>query len=383
VEAARLLDALTDIIGKAAWLPSGAPETLALWVLHTYVYTSRAAATYIGIESPTRRCGKTTLLNALAALVSSPVVAANISPPAFYRVIQQLQPTLLIDEADTVLRGNSELRGILNAGYRNDTAYVIRIARQRSQQRPQDCSAPVPAAEPLPVRFSTWCPKAIAAIGSLPPTLSDRCITIRMERRPPTAPRPFLCVEAAATATRQCRRFALDQAQAVAAAVIAPVPTLNDREQEIWDPLFAVAHVAGGAWPAMAAPAAQTLSAQARFDNPSAALLLDLVSVFDSSGHEKLSTTQITAALRALPSRSSEVGRVTPQAAPKASPRRACAPSPWGTVATQCNLGDRQLAALLAPFGIRPRNIRIAGQVLKGYARSDFERAIEGLRLPG
>src|ERR1043166_9648838 len=48
-------------------------------------------------------------------LVNRPVVAANISSPAFFRVIEETRPTLLIDEADTFLRGSDELRGILNA----------------------------------------------------------------------------------------------------------------------------------------------------------------------------------------------------------------------------------------------------------------------------
>ena len=66
----------------------------------------------MGIESPEKRCGKTTLLSVLNKLVHRPVPAANISSPAFFRVIQELQPTLLIDEADTFLvRGNDELRG--------------------------------------------------------------------------------------------------------------------------------------------------------------------------------------------------------------------------------------------------------------------------------
>jgi hypothetical protein len=32
-----------------------------------------------------------------------------------------------IDEADTFLQGKEELRGILNAGYSQDSAYVVRV----------------------------------------------------------------------------------------------------------------------------------------------------------------------------------------------------------------------------------------------------------------
>ncbi len=86
----------------------------------------RQVATYIGVESPEKRCGKTTLLTVLCELVNRPVVASNISSPAFFRVIEEKKPTLLIDEADTVLHRNKELKGILNAGCARKTGYVIR-----------------------------------------------------------------------------------------------------------------------------------------------------------------------------------------------------------------------------------------------------------------
>ena len=84
----------------------------------------------MGIESPEKRCGKTTLLGLLSELVNRPIVAANISSPAFFRVIEETKPTLLIDEADTFLQGNDELRGILNSGYAKKTAFVVRMANE-------------------------------------------------------------------------------------------------------------------------------------------------------------------------------------------------------------------------------------------------------------
>ena len=57
---------------------------------HTYAFELRDVTTYIGIESPEKRCGKTTLLAVLNKLVNRPVAAANISPSALFRVIQEL-----------------------------------------------------------------------------------------------------------------------------------------------------------------------------------------------------------------------------------------------------------------------------------------------------
>jgi len=133
VDGKGLLDALEGLFRTFVVLPKWAAETLALWVLHTYSFLLRPVATYIGVESPEKRCGKTTLLTVLCELVNRPVVASNISSPAFFRVIEEKTPTLLIDEADTVLHRNKELKGILNSGYAKKTAYVIRMTPRKAQ----------------------------------------------------------------------------------------------------------------------------------------------------------------------------------------------------------------------------------------------------------
>src|SRR5215471_5498331 len=97
VNGKALLDELEATLTRFVVLPKWAAETLALFTLHTYAYELRDVTTYIGVESPEKRCGKTTLLTVLGELVNRPVMASNISSPAFFRVIQQTRPTLLID----------------------------------------------------------------------------------------------------------------------------------------------------------------------------------------------------------------------------------------------------------------------------------------------
>src|SRR5580765_7456133 len=94
---------------------------------HTYAYQLRDVSVYLGVVSPIRRCGKTTLLSLLLRLVSRPVVSSNVSSSSFFHVIEELKPTLMIDEADRFLKSREDLQGILNAGYTPDTAYVIRM----------------------------------------------------------------------------------------------------------------------------------------------------------------------------------------------------------------------------------------------------------------
>src|SRR6185436_17453226 len=196
VDGPALLDELEQVMTRHVVLPPFGAETAALWVLHTYAFQLRDVSTYLGIESPEKRCGKTTLLSVLSELSNRAVALANISSPAVYRAIEEKEPTLLIDEADTFLQGNDELRGILNSGYTRKTAFVVRVSSRTDQTSAKTSSSSadgvshaVPQAPSAPAagsrlaRFSCWCPKVMAAIGRLPETLADRCIVIRMQRK--------------------------------------------------------------------------------------------------------------------------------------------------------------------------------------------------------
>src|SRR5262249_4273963 len=102
------------------------------------------------------------------ALVVRALPTANVTAATIFRGVESFYPTLLIDEADTFINGDAdELRGILNSGHRRSTAIVLRTVGEAHEVK----------------KFSTWCPKAIAAIGMLPDTLHDRSIVIAMQRR--------------------------------------------------------------------------------------------------------------------------------------------------------------------------------------------------------
>jgi hypothetical protein len=95
-----------------------------------------------------------------------------------------------------------ELRGILNSGYKQKTAFVVRVgvAPSNAEWRMQsvefggelDKSHQLNELNRLNgsngrrsrlERFSCWCPKILATIGRLPETLADRCVVIRMQRK--------------------------------------------------------------------------------------------------------------------------------------------------------------------------------------------------------
>ncbi len=343
-------------------LPEWGAETLALWILHTYAFELRDVATYIGIESPTRRCGKTTLVTVLCQLANRPVVAANVSSPSFYRAIEELRPTLIIDEADKFLKGKHDLQGILNAGYNRKTAYVLRVAQQLPASESNSQTSTL-------AYFSCWCPKLISQIGQLPATLADRCIVLRMQRKTRQEP----CERArdleteTGTLRRQCARFVLDHGKNLTAARPQIPEALNDRAADIWEPLLALADLAGGPWPELARKAAVHLSAGTQDTSPIGALLLDIFFQFEylkASADKKADTQGGPGNSTSQPERI-----FTRDLVAGLNYRR---DRPWAEMFKGKELTELWLASQLRPFGIKPRTLWIDGAQAKGYFRDDF-----------
>ena len=173
------------------------------------------------------------------------LVASNITVSALFRAIDTAGPTLLIDEADTFLGGNSVMRGILNCGNTWRTAYVLRLSgRQNRSQQPDAGQAKEGELDSCLVRYSCWCPKVIAMIGRIPDTLADRSIVVRLERKLVTEKCAPLTDFKPEPITAKCVRFANDNSEAIAKAALETVPGLNDRAADTFEPLFVLR-----AWP--------------------------------------------------------------------------------------------------------------------------------------
>lgn len=361
VDGSVLLEELKDVLLRHVILSASAAETLALWTLHTYAFEYRDVTTYVGIESPEKRCGKTTLLSVLNKMANRPVAAANISSSALFRVIQELRPTLLIDEADTLLQGNDELRGILNAGYGRATGFVMRVASQSGEHRGTQNGANetkgtngTNGGHPSSrlVSFSCWCPKVMAAIGRLPDTLADRCIVIRMQRKSANERCERLRNLEAGPIRRKCARFVQDNAERIAEAR-PEVPTeLHDRAADIWEPLLVLADLAGGEWPKRARLAAMTLSSNSEEDNPIGSLLLDIFLIMAVAGGERAFSRTVVQGLNQRPDR------------------------PWAELRKGKPVTELWLAQQLRPYGLQPRMIWIAGEQARGYFREDFKEVL-------
>src|SRR5262245_42118308 len=174
VDGAALLDGIASAIRAHVVMPDHCRDLCALWVLHTYLIDRFLISPRLAIRSPTKGCGKTLLLDVLGRLVLRPLPSTNVTPAAIFRVIEAHRPTLLIDEADTFLSHNDELRGVLNGNRKGST--VLRTVGDDHEPR----------------AFATYSACAIALIGKLPDTLHDRAVTIDLKRRRPKERiRPF------------------------------------------------------------------------------------------------------------------------------------------------------------------------------------------------
>jgi hypothetical protein len=342
VDGAELLAELTAIFDRHLALPDGAATCIALWVLHAHAHDAAEVSPILGITSPTKGCGKTLTLELVSALVPRPLSTSNITTAALFRAVERFRPTVLADEADTYLTDREELRGVLNSGHRRGSAQVIRTVGNNYEPR----------------KFRTWAPKAIAKIGDLPETLADRSIIIHMRRstREEEASLDPLRLDRLADyepVRQKAWRWAQDNLQTLRQANPIMPQTLRGRAADNWRPLLAIADLAGADWPNRARQAALSLygSTDPGEQENGVQLLSDLRDVFDESGEARLSSKTIVARLIARDDR------------------------PWGEWRSGRPITLRQIARLLRPFRIKPRDIRFGTKVLKGYERDQFADA--------
>lgn len=340
VDGAQLLDAIAAAVTRFVSLPTKeAADAVALWTVNAHAHDAGDVSPFLCVNSAVKRSGKTTLLSVLWGMVPRALPTSNTTPACFYRTVDEHKPTLLVDEADTFLALSDETRGILNAGHTKLTSKIPRLVGDNHESR----------------EFSTWCPKAIALIGKLPDTLADRSIIVTMKRktrREATERFRVRKLKELKPLCSQAARWAKENMGALALADPVVPDELDDRGQDNWRPLLAIADLAGGGWPDRARTAAKALSSDdKRGDSEIGVLLLaDLRSIFEKLDVDRLASSEILKELVALEER------------------------PWSDWRHGKPLTARHLARLLEPFDIRPEVRRIGETTPRGYALNDKVR---------
>jgi putative DNA primase/helicase len=343
VDGAHALDMAHGVFDEYVFAPSEYLDALALWVTLTHIFDVSGTCPILDLSSPTMRCGKTSTALVARQLVRNPLVAANITPAALFRVIEAWQPTLIVDEADSFAALDDELRGLFNSGHTRDTAFVLRVEGDSREPR----------------AFSTWAPKMIAAIGRLPTTIEDRSIRVPLMRKPTGVAKGDAFDSDALRAlcrpiARRLVRFTLDSLDAIASATPSRPAGLNDRAFNNWRPLFAIADVAGPDWLQRAVRAAQILTDGEAVDEDEGTLAVRHVSEIVGPGR-RVATEDVLAEL---------VRRDDGPWARKWEAKLAKGETKGPSA---------QLARLLRPFGINPRQLWIDEENKRGYDADWFD----------
>ena len=317
-----------------------AVTAIVLWVAHTHAIEHADATPYLAITSPEKQSGKTRLLECLALLAyACDGIVVTPTAATIYRSLASTPgATLLLDELDAVFRDHSdryeEVRAVINAGHRRGATVPRSVPGKKNGWQIQ--------------KFEVFGPKALAGIGRLPDTVSDRAIPIAMSRR--RADEPVVRFR-----ERRARAEAASLVEALRAALAATPPAIEahippglpDRAADAWEPLLAIAEVAGGTWCERARTAALVLHARNDADGSlGLRLLADARRAFDRLGTDRVPTATLISALRAEDD------------------------GPWAD--DRYPLTPHRLGRLLAPWGIHPKQLRVGGQSVKGYERVSF-----------
>ena len=226
----------------------------------------------------------------------------------------------------------------MNSGHRRSSAFVIRSVGDDNE----------------PKTFSTWGGKAIAKIGALPSTIEDRAIVISMKRKAPgeKVERFFQrkSKDGLTILQRKLARWAKDNSSEVKDADPGDLSFLHDRANDNWRPLLAIADAAGGQWPELARKSAKLLSGVVDESNMPARIqaLIDIRDMFEARQTDRLPSAEIV----------EELGRMEDR--------------PWPEWKHGKAITTRQLASLLKPFGVSPKQFR-DGEKIRGYRLEQFE----------
>ena len=342
---AELLGSCCSWVRRFVVLTVEQVNVLAVWILHTWAIDAAEFTPYLHVTAPEKGCGKTRLLEALEPVVHKPCKTGGMSAAALLRTVDSEHPTILLDEVDAAFGGDKEfseaLRGILNEGFLRGGNYRKCVGKGHELKA-----------------FQVFGPKALAGIGKIPDTVSSRSIVIEMRRK------------TAAEKTERCRSRELREAakplvgalQQWAHSGVIPIleatrpnlpDELTDRQQDISEPLLAIADLAAGEWPSIMRRSLAALFHSAASEDASigVTLLRDIRAIFEGrSGKDadRIYSTDLACALCDTEG------------------------SPWAEWDRGKGITANTLAKRLKSFYVSPQTIRMGANTGKGYMRDAF-----------
>lgn len=346
---AKLLDRVNEMVNKYVAFPSEHHAVVvALWVLHTWTVNAFYVTPRLILDSAEPGSGKTRVLELLALLCRSAKLTLSTTTAALYRRIAAAQeeglqpPTVLQDEADAIFGKIAtpqaeDLRALFNAGYRKG-ATVDRCEGDAKNMKVRE--------------FPVHAPVALAGLaGRMPDTIRTRGVTLHMRRRRPDQKvsdfRERDALAEAAPIRDQLEAWAAEHQDRLADARPNMPTGVTDRAAEIWEPLLAIADLAGGTWPKRARAACTYFVVSTASDDEKLSLgqrlLRDIKTVLEDENVDGMWSSDLIKALTAD------------------------AESEWRDLWGK-TLDQRRLANELKRYGVKSVNLRIGVGQAKGYA---------------
>ena len=337
---AALLDQVDTFIRRFCILPKEHAYTaVTLWAAHTHFIDQLETTGRLACLSPEPGSGKTRVLEVLDTIAHRPLLALDLSMSAFFRIVEDNRPTILLDEVDAIFTGKAkaegteDLRRTINSGYR----IGAKVQRVGGQNRDQVQS------------FRIFAPVAMAGLGNLPDTLLSRCIVLNMKRRGPGEKvQPWR--ERLQRPEGEALQGLLSQWAGQTGQLAYPqLPHgVEDRDADVWEPLVMVADAAGGDWPQRVREACTSFIKAKPQSSVSLGvrLLADLREIWPE-GQSSMFTADILDALAELDE------------------------APWADLYGE-GLKPRKLAQMLSDYGAGSTKVRIGHEVKKGYRREDL-----------
>lgn len=224
------------LIKMAEWLesfttfptiPQGQALIAALWCVHTWFAPRWPVTAYAHITADGPGCGKSNLLEELAALSANAKVRSTLRPLEMVRAIQQANEdsgvpviTFFLDEMEKLSHmAAGDARSILTTGYKVGGQHAISVGQKS-------------------VEFSTYCAKAFASIGTLDDVFRSRAIVFRLSYGKPARS----WSDAILTRKAEAERLIAEMAKALPKQPEwIPAEELQGREREIWTPILSTA----------------------------------------------------------------------------------------------------------------------------------------------
>lgn len=337
VDGALVADEIYSIITQHIACSDEVAIAATLWTIFTWVIEVSYIAPIAWINAPEKRCGKSQLLTLIALMSKRSLPSSNITAAALFRCIEKYNPTLIIDEVDTFVNDNEDLRGVLNAGHSRDNPYIIRCSGDDNE----------------PKEFFVYGAKALSGIGKIPSTIMDRSISLTLRRKLNNEHRDRvrdLSRDTTNTIQAKLARWSDDNIKAVKEAKPVLPEAINDRMQDNWEILLKVATVLGDDWLKRANQACIAISG-IEHDEPSLneQMLMDIKTVFERKKTTRIFSDDLIVTLCADPEMN------------------------WSTYNRGKTITQRQISNRLSEYGISSRQLRIGNENRRGYDIADFK----------